>query len=88
MARALRTLAVGQPDARYAVTVFVSADQGELRLELLDPQGAPVFVAQSRPGERLARSGVVQADAQGLLRYRVSARAARKGSYELFYQQP
>jgi hypothetical protein len=85
----LRTLATNGGPASLNVTVIVEVDQGELRLEMLNPQGSVVFAVQGRPGEQreVVRSGVVEANDQGELRYRVVARGARDGSYQVLYQR-
>jgi uncharacterized protein YfaP (DUF2135 family) len=82
----IRELDTGAAARMVDVVVFVASDQGELRLDLLGPDGAVAFATQSRPGEWLTRSGTVRTDERGRLRFRVVARAARQGEYEVFYQ--
>jgi hypothetical protein len=42
---------------------------------------------QSRPDEQITRRGDVLTDEQGRLHYRVIARGARNGAYQLLYQR-
>ena len=83
----LRSLDIGAPGAELRVIVILEAEQGELRLDVLDGDGAVALSAQSRPDDQVTRSGIIAAGADGLLRYRVSARGARNGGYQLLYQQ-
>jgi hypothetical protein len=83
----LHSLAVGEPGAELRVIVILEAEQGELRLDVLDADSAVALSAQSRPDEQVTRSGAVTADAEGMLRYRVTARGARNGGYQILYQR-
>lgn len=83
----LRSLEVGAPGAELQVIVILEAEQGELRLDVLDADSAVALSAQSRPDEQVTRSGSVTTDAEGVLRYRVTARGARNGGYQILYQQ-
>ena len=69
------------------VITIVSADQGALTIELLDPNGAVVYAVSSRPQTPVTKSGDVSTDAQGRLRYRVRATGARNGSFQILYQR-
>ena len=82
--RSVETDAAG---AKLNAIVFVKAERGELRVELLNPNGDVAFSVQSRPDEQVTRSGGVLTDSQGRLRYRVIARGARNGSYQVLYQR-
>jgi hypothetical protein len=82
-----RELAIGEGPTRLDVIVIVEAAQGELRLDLFDPDGAPAMVVESRPNESVTATGAVVIDAQGVLRYRVTTRGARGGSYQILYQR-
>ncbi len=69
------------------VIAIVAASSGELRLDVLDADGAVALTVQSRPDEQVTRSGTVRvSDASGL-RYRMVARSARNGAYQVLYQQ-
>ncbi len=85
----VRTLATNGGAAPLNVTVIIEVEQGELRLEMLSPEGVVVFAVQGRPGEQreVVRSGVIEANAQGELRYRLVARSARNGGYQVLYQR-
>lgn len=83
----LRSLQVGAPDAELRVIVILEAEQGELRLDVLDADSAVALSAQSRPDEQVTRSGSVMTDAEGVLHYRVTARGARNGGYQILYQR-
>jgi len=82
----LQTLATGAGPTTMNVIVIMSVQQGELRLELLDPSGSVALAVEGRPDEQITKSGNIATDAQGNLRYRVIARGARNGGYQLLYQ--
>jgi hypothetical protein len=82
-----RTVDTGAPTAALNAIVIVQAERGELRVDLLNPDGNVAFSVQARPDEQVTRSGPVQTDAAGHLRYRVSARGARNGGYQVLYQR-
>lgn len=77
---------VGLPAAEVQVIAIVGVDSGDLELTLLQPDGAAAFTVASRPDTEVTRSGGVRTDEEGRLRYRVSARGARDGSYQIFVQ--
>lgn len=81
-----RTLATGTP-GQLEVIAIVSVDRGELRLDILDPNGSVVFSVQGRPQEQVTRSGSVPTDAEGNLYYRVVTQGARNGNYQILYQR-
>ncbi|HWQ15827.1 MAG TPA: hypothetical protein VNL77_23700 [Roseiflexaceae bacterium] len=83
----LRRLDTGAPGAALRVILILEAEQGELRLDVLDANGTVVLSAQSRPDEQVTRSGTVTADDQGALHIRVTARGARNGGYQVLYQR-
>jgi hypothetical protein len=83
----LRRINTGAPDAALRVIVILEAEQGELRLDVLDAGGAVALSAQSRPDEQVTRSGAVTTDAEGALYIRVTARGARNGGYQVLYQR-
>lgn len=83
----LRSLATGTPGAPLRVIVILEAEQGELQLDVLDASGSVALSAQSRPDEQVTRSGAVTADADGALRYRITARGARRAGYQILYQR-
>lgn len=67
------------------VTVFARAEQGQLRIEVLDPQGSATLVIEGTPEEQVARA-TVATDENGVLRYRIRATGARHGGYQILYQ--
>lgn len=81
-----RVVALDRPGVAAQVIVMVEVRSGDLEVSLLQPDGAVAFVTASRPGAQVTRSGVVRADAAGRIRYRVSARGARDGAFQLFVQ--
>jgi hypothetical protein len=81
-----RTLATGAGAMTMNVIVIVSVQQGELRLEMLDPGGSVMLAVQGRPDEQVTKSGDVPTDNEGNLRYRVIARGARNGGFQVLYQ--
>jgi hypothetical protein len=82
-----RTVETGANDTTMNAIVIVQADRGELRIELLNPDGNVAFSVQARPDEQVTRRGDVLTDEQGRLRYRVIAQGARNGGYQLLYQR-
>lgn len=81
-----RTLDVGE-QSQLSVITIVSVAQGQLRIDILDPNGSVVLSVQGRPNEQVTKSGTVQTDANGALHYRVIAQGARNGSYQVLYQK-
>ena len=81
-----RTLETGAAGTLNVITI-VSADQGSLTVELLDPNGSVVYAVTSRPQEPVTRSGSVPTNDAGELRYRVSATGARNGTFQILYQR-
>ena len=82
-----RTVETGATGATMNAIVIVQAERGELRLELLNPDGNVAFSVQARPDEQVTRRGDVLTDEQGRLRYRVIAQGARNGGYQVLYQR-
>jgi hypothetical protein len=82
-----RTVETGVNGATMNAIVIVQAERGELRLELLNPDGNVAFSVQARPDEQVTRRGDVLTDEQGRLRYRVIAQGARNGGYQVLYQR-
>jgi len=82
-----RTVDTGAKGAIMNAIVIVQAERGELRLELLNPDGNVAFSVQARPDEQVTRRGDVLTDEQGRLRYRVIAQGARNGGYQVLYQR-
>ena len=82
-----RTVETGVNGVTMNAIVIVQAERGELRLELLNPDGNVAFSVQARPDEQVTRRGDVLTDAQGRLRYRVIAQGARNGGYQVLYQR-
>jgi hypothetical protein len=81
-----QTFQTGAPSASVNVIASVRVQQGELRLELLDPNGAVTISVQGRPDEQITKIGKVPTDSEGNLHYRVVARGARNGGYQVLYQ--
>lgn len=82
----MRTLDTGVPGAEVQVIAVVEVETGDLQLALLQPEGAVAFAVAARPAAQITRSGAVRTDDAGMVRYRVSATAARDGSFQLFVQ--
>lgn len=73
------------PDRELEVIVFAQNERGQLRIEILDPQGSVVLAMDGRPEEQ-TRAGRVRTDAAGVFRYRVQASGAQNGSFSILYQ--
>lgn len=82
----LRQVPVGASAAELQVIAIVAVESGDLQLELIQPDGAVAFVVAGRPDAQITRSGAVRSDEQGNIRYRVTARGARNGAYQIFVQ--
>jgi hypothetical protein len=81
-----QTFQTGAGPATLNVIASVRVQQGELRLELLDSNGAVVISVQGRPDEQITKIGKVPTDSEGNLHYRVIARGARNGGFQVLYQ--
>ncbi|MCG8349628.1 MAG: hypothetical protein MI924_17835 [Chloroflexales bacterium] len=82
-----RVFQVAEGPESVQVTVIVAVEQGDLRLDLFEPNGALAFSVESRPDNSITRSGQIQTDDQGRIRYRINAQGARNGSYQLFFRR-
>src|SRR5205085_4324773 len=51
-----RTLATGASATTMNVIVILTVQEGELQLEILDPQASVTLAVQGRPGEQVTRS--------------------------------
>ncbi|MGQ9829297.1 MAG: hypothetical protein ACUVSW_15675 [Roseiflexus sp.] len=78
---------IGDGGSFLQVIVILELQQGEMHLEMLNAGGSVAFVVQSRPGDQVSRSGMVRLDENGMLRYRVFARGARDGGYQILYRR-
>lgn len=81
-----RTIATDIP-GELNVIVLTSVDRGDLRLDFLEPDGSVAFSIEGSPEGQRSRSGNVSTDEQGRLHYRVVARNARNGSFQILYQR-
>jgi hypothetical protein len=81
-----RTIQTGAGPATLNVIAALRVQQGELRLEMLSPDGAVALSIQGRPDEQVTKIGKVPTDNEGNLHYRIIARGARNGSIEVLYQ--
>ncbi|MEI7770154.1 MAG: hypothetical protein WCI67_09215 [Chloroflexales bacterium] len=81
-----RTVQVGKGSAELQAIAVVSLESGDLQIELLQPDGSVAFAIAGRPDTQMTRSGPVRGDASGTVRYRVSARGAHNGSFQIFFQ--
>jgi starvation-inducible outer membrane lipoprotein len=80
------TIQTGAGGATLNVIAALRVQQGELRLEMLSPDGAVALSIQGRPDEQVTKIGKVPTDNEGNLHYRIIARGARNGSIEVLYQ--
>ena len=81
----VREVAAADGAASLLVTIFARVDRGQLRIEVLDPNGSAVIVVEGTPEEQVAR-GTVPTDAGGMLRFRIKATGAHRGGFQLLYQ--
>jgi|GEM_PF-2636169 len=80
-----RTVTVSDANADLHAIVLITLDTGDLQVDLLQPDGALAFAVSNQPSIKVIRSGAVRSDANGAVRYRVSARSARHGEYQIFF---
>lgn len=81
-----RTVQVSDGPAELQVIAILSVASGDLQIDLVQPDGALAFAVSARPDAQVTRSGLVRTDDTGQIRYRISARGARDGVYQLFFQ--
>lgn len=81
----VRQVVAANAAAHLDVTVFARADRGQLRIEVLDPQGSAALVVEGMPDEQVGRA-TVATDARGMLRFRIRATGAQHGGFQLLYQ--
>jgi hypothetical protein len=78
---------IGVASTTYEVITIVSVEQGELMVEIFDGSGVPAYSVQGRPDQQITRSGQLSTNAEGELRFRVTARGARNGEYQILYRR-
>jgi hypothetical protein len=81
-----RSVRVSDGAVELQVITIVGLESGDLEIALLQPDGALAFAVASRPDTQVTRSGTVRSTENGEIRYLVTARGARNGSYQLFFQ--
>jgi hypothetical protein len=81
-----RALDVGGPGT-VRLQLDVRVAQGELRLEVFDPEGRVALAVNGRSGGAVAGASSIRTDERGRVSYRVLARNARDGAYQLSYQR-
>jgi hypothetical protein len=80
-----QSVATNFPSQQLQVTVFAQNRNGQMRIEVLDPQGSVVLSVEGTAQERVGQA-VVQTDPAGVFRYRVRATGAQRGSFTILYQ--
>jgi hypothetical protein len=80
-----RAVATNFPDQTLDVIVYAQNERGQMRIEILDPQGS-VAVAVEGQAEEQTRPGRVQTNAAGEFQYRIRATGAQRGSFSILYQ--
>jgi hypothetical protein len=81
-----RVVQVSDEAAELQVIAIVTIESGDLQLDIIQPDGSVAFAISGRPDAQVTRSGPVRSDELGQVRYRVSARGARNGEYQIFFQ--
>lgn len=81
-----RVIETGAPGMLNVITI-VTVSQGQLQIDMLDPDGSVVYSVQGRPQDQVTKSGNIPTDDEGNLRYRVIARGARSGGFQILYQR-
>ena len=86
-AEGTRTTAVQTnfPDQELEVYVLARNEKGQMRVELLNADGALAFAVEGQAQETGNRN-VVRTDAAGVFRYRIRATGAQRGAFQILYQ--
>ncbi len=79
---------VGSPVSPVQLEVLVSAEQGDLTLEILDADLSTVLTVAGRYGLPGRGSVVVRTDGAGRIKFRVIAVEVRNGAYTIRYRPP
>ncbi|NJM06393.1 hypothetical protein HC891_09675 [Candidatus Gracilibacteria bacterium] len=82
----IRSLKVADNAVDVQVITIVAVESGDVQLDVYQADGSVAFNVASRPDGQVTRSAVVRANDDGEVRYRVLARNARNGSYQIFFQ--
>lgn len=82
----IRTITVADTIITVEVIVTVSVDSGDLRVDLLQPDGSVAFTVKGHPTEQVTHTSQIETDTQGRIRYRVYAKGARNGSFQVLFQ--
>jgi len=80
-----RVVATNFASQTLEVTVLARADRGQMRIDVLDENGANVIAVEATAEER-GSSGTVRTNAQGEFRYRIQAAGAKNGTLQILYQ--
>lgn len=67
------------------VYVLARNEKGQMRVEVLDEQGATVFAIEGQAEEN-GKRGLVRTNAAGEFRYRIRATGAQRGAFQILYQ--
>lgn len=81
-----REVSVGLPGT-VRLVASVTVGTGDLWLDVLRPNGEIALTVNARPEQRTTGFVVVSSDERGRLRYRINARSARDGGYELRWRR-
>ncbi|MBX0326507.1 hypothetical protein K2Z83_02210 [Oscillochloris sp. ZM17-4] len=81
-----RAVQVSDGPADLQAIAIIAIESGDLQIDLLQPDGAVAFAIAGRPDSQVTRSSRVRSDDAGMVRYRVTARGARSGEYQIFFQ--
>lgn len=83
----LVSLPVSTKFTNYEVIAIVTVESGELQLDVYDGSGIAAISIQGRPSQQVTRSAKLVTNEQGQLRYRVTARGARNGGFQILYRR-
>ncbi len=82
----LVSLPVSTGFTNYEVISIVTVESGELQLDVYDGSGVAAISIQGRPSQQVTRSAKLVTNEQGQLQYRVTARGARNGGFQILYR--
>jgi hypothetical protein len=83
----LVTLPLSSGFTNYEIIAIIAVESGELQLEVYDGSGVPGITLQGRPSQQITRSAMLNTNERGELRYRIQARSARNGGFQILYRR-
>lgn len=80
-----RVVATNFASQTIEVTVLALAASGQMRVDVLDQDGASAVIVEATAEERVS-TGAVRTNQQGEFRYRIQAAGAKNGTLQILYE--